>query len=124
VYSKDIYQHRLSNVLLSKTSASGIRTALLTLSAEAQKKKNVTTTNTTTAQAVTIDKYSCPCGREFTGNGWLARHIISCSIYININNTSSDHIPADHSSVILDNLLENEGLQDLGDFHVIAIYKL
>lgn len=115
VYSKDIYQHRLSNVLLSKTSASGIRTALLTLSAEAQKKKNVTTTNTTTAQAVTIDKYSCPCGREFTGNGWLARHIISCSIYININNTSSDHIPADHSSVILDNLLENEGLQDLGD---------
>ena len=39
VYSKDIYQHRLSNVLLSKTGASGIRTALLTLSAEAQKKK-------------------------------------------------------------------------------------
>ena len=32
VYSKDIYQLRLSNVLLSKTGASGIRTALLTLS--------------------------------------------------------------------------------------------
>ena len=38
VYSKDIYQLRLSNVLLSKTGASGIRTALLTLSGDAQKK--------------------------------------------------------------------------------------
>lgn len=33
VYAKDIYQLRLSNVLLSKSGASGIRTALLTLSA-------------------------------------------------------------------------------------------
>ena len=116
VYSKDIYQHRLSNVLLSKTGASGIRTALLTLSAEAQKKKNVTHDNTTTTQAVTLDKYSCPCGREFTGKGWLARHIISCSIYINTKNTTSNYISNDNSSIILDNLLENEGLQDLGDF--------
>lgn len=56
VYSKDIYQHRLSNVLLSKTGASGIRTALLTLSAEAHKKKNVTSDSTTNSQAVPVEK--------------------------------------------------------------------
>ena len=39
VYSKDIYQLRLSNVLLSKTGASGIRTNLLTLSDNSVKKK-------------------------------------------------------------------------------------
>ena len=39
MHSKDIYQLRLSNVLLSKTGASGIRTALLALSGDAQKKK-------------------------------------------------------------------------------------
>ena len=83
VYSKDIYQHRLSNVLLSKTGASGIRTALLTLSAEAHKKKNVTSDSTTNSQAVPVEKCLCICGREFTGNGWLARHIVSCSIYLN-----------------------------------------
>ena len=39
VYSKDIYQLRLSNVLLSKSGASGVRTGLLTLSVVAEKKK-------------------------------------------------------------------------------------
>lgn len=39
VYSNDIYQLRLSNVLLSKTGASGIRTNLLTLSGNSEKSK-------------------------------------------------------------------------------------
>ena len=116
VYSKDIYQHRLSNVLLSKTGASGIRTALLTLSAEAQKKKSVTSESNTTTLSVPVDKCSCSCGREFTGKGWLARHMMSCSIHINKNNPASVPIPIDKSSIILDNLLEMEGLQDMGDF--------
>ena len=37
VYSKDIYKFRLSNVLLSKSGASGIRTTLLILTAESEK---------------------------------------------------------------------------------------
>ena len=41
VYSKDIYQLRLSNVLFSKTGASGIRTALLTLSDNSERKKSI-----------------------------------------------------------------------------------
>ena len=44
VYAKDIYQLRLSNALLSKTGASGIRTNLLSLSAASEKTKDLRAT--------------------------------------------------------------------------------
>jgi hypothetical protein len=54
VYAKDIYQLRLSNVLLSKTGASGIRTALLTLSDDAHKKKKVCVQVSSSVKSATV----------------------------------------------------------------------
>ena len=121
VYSKDIYQLRLSNVLLSKTGASGIRTTLLTLSADAQAKKSIVLKNTTTPeggassiQPSTLN--SCPCGRNFTGKGWLTRHQLSCPKYIALYTPQIPNDIPDRESVELDNLIELEGLQFYGDF--------
>jgi hypothetical protein len=112
VYTKDIYQLRLSNVLLSKTGASGIRTALLTLSADAQKKK-ASTTCVSEPRAIT---YSCSCGKKFLGKGWLARHILSCATYISTHSSMTNVAVVDNISVVLDNLLELECLQEMEDF--------
>ena len=128
VYSKDIYQLRLSNVLLSKTGASGIRTALLTLSADAQKKKSSSLDGSHPPTTI-INPNICLCGREFTGKGWYARHILSCGKYLS---QQSPIIPAHASSEmnvylneleptavvssILDNLIELEGLEENGDY--------
>ena len=79
VYAKDIYQLRLSNVLLSKSGASGIRTALLTLSASASNKRKCVETekdleNEERKEAVAeYDEvieayYKCPCGKEYKKN--------------------------------------------------------
>ena len=121
VYSKDIYQLRLSNVLLSKTGASGIRTTLLTLSADAQAKKSIVLKNITTPEggASSIQpstSNSCPCGRNFTGKGWLTRHQLSCPKYIALYTPQIPNDIPDRESVELDNLIELEGLQFYGDF--------
>ena len=89
VYSKDIYQLRLSNVLLSKSGASGVRTGLLTLSAVAEKKKkNERTIHTGPVEVdstppMTTD-YTCPCGRKYKKNksGWYKRHLATCSAFL------------------------------------------
>ena len=80
VYSKDIYQLSLSNVLLSKSGASEIRTALLTLSAVSVKNKKFTQviageqhhSNIVTLSVSSNSSYVCPCSKEFKKNksGW------------------------------------------------------
>lgn len=115
VYSKDIYQLRLSNVLLSKTGASGVRTALLTLSAESEKKKSKATSSAV-SEKHSMPNNSCPCGKKFTGNGWYCRHILSCNKYITQHTSNIDIVVADNESVLLDNLIELECLQEFGDY--------
>ena len=115
VYSKDIYQLRLSNVLLSKTGASGVRTALLTLSAESEKKKKKAISSVTHENNSILDN-SCPCGRKFTGKGWFSRHILSCSTYITQHTSNVQNIIIDREAVMLDNLIELECLQEYGDY--------
>ena len=123
VYSKDIYQLRLSNVLLSKTGASGIRTNLLTLSGISEKNKKISSENTSANSSITLPSpivqvtpsstYVCTCKKEYKLEGWYKRHIMSCSTY-NLN------LPIDNAAVHLDNLLELECLEQLGDFDLHA----
>jgi hypothetical protein len=130
VYAKDIYQLRLSNVLLSKTGASGIRTALLTLSDDAHKKKKVCIQVSSSVKSATVLSTStlissssasespafafiCSCGKGYIQEGWYKRHTLSCSVH-------NTHLPSDSLSVHLDNLLELECLQQLGDFDLTA----
>ena len=123
VYSKEIYQMRLSNVLLSKTGASGIRTALLTLSDKSEKKKKASSENSSdinsdsltssSAQDTPSSLYICCCKREYKGEGWYKRHIMTCSTY-------NSNLPIDKTAVQLDNLLELECLEQLGDFDLNA----
>ena len=111
VYSKDIYQLRLSNVLLSKTGASGIRTNLLTLTGNSEKKRKISSGNSSaddsitlplnSVQDTTLSSYVCICKKEYKGEGWYKRHIMSCSTYNLI-------IPIDNSAVHLNNLLEDK----------------
>ena len=113
VYSKDIHQLRLSNVLLSKTGASGIRTALLTLSADAQSKKSialkkgVANNNDDTKQECTPSilpsTNSCPCGKKFAAKGWLARHQSSCTKYLALDAPQNQSGSLDKESAELDN---------------------
>ena len=64
VYSKDIYQLRLSNVLLSRTGASGVRKHCWRWVWNLKKrKKSVTPENRS------ILNNLCPCGRNFTSKG-------------------------------------------------------
>lgn len=134
VYAKDIYQLRLSNVLMSKSGASGIRTTLLTLSATASKKKNILNKeidersevdNLPTSDAIVsrdeeeLSYFNCPCGKGYKEKSktWYARHISLCSKYIFLNSSSiNDEPPTNRESVMLDNLVELECSEDLGDF--------
>ena len=125
VYSKDIYQLRLSNVLLSKSGASGIRTALLTLSTLSGKnKKNVPIigaeeqlSNIEGLSASSNSSYICPCGKEYKNNksGWYRRHITTCAICL-----SSQLIPLTTKeaqiSSVLEGRIELECLEEFEDF--------
>ena len=131
VYAKDIYQLRLSNVLLSKTGASGIRTTLLTLSACASNPKhddvdkitddNINATSESNA-TVNVDEavhFICPCGKGYRKKSktWYARHITLCSKYIFMNTgRESSEPPINKESIYLDNLVELECIEDIGDF--------
>ena len=127
VYSKDIYQLRLSNVLLSKSGASGIRTGLLTLSAVSEKKKkNDRTTHPVPAVIVSTLSLSsdciCPCGRLYNNNkfGWYRRHIAFCSIYLssqhNTLGLASPSVIEAEISAILDERIELESFEEFEDF--------
>ena len=59
---------------------------------------------------------SCPCGRSFTGNGWLSRHQLSCLKYIALHTPQIPNDILDKESIGLDNIIELEGLQFYGDF--------
>ena len=123
VYSKDIYQLRLSNVLLSKTGASGIRTNLLTLSGSSENKKKMSSQDSSAEISITLptpslqdtpsSPYVCSCKKEYKLEGWYQRHIMSCSTY-------NSNLPIDNAAVHLDNLLELECLEQLGDFDLNA----
>ena len=72
VYSKDIYQLKLSNVLSSKSGASGVRTGLISLSAVSEKKKNeglihLVSAVIKSAPSLTSDCIA-PCGRWYKEN--------------------------------------------------------
>ena len=127
VYAKDIYQLRLSNVLMSKTGASGIRTALLTLSASSLKNKTNDTVNTIVNDTIesnvlncedsTEKYYNCPCGKSYQKKSktWYARHITLCTKYIHTDTNSCEiEPPLDKESVVLDNLIELECLENFG----------
>ena len=127
VYSKDIYQLRLSNALLSKTGASGIRTNLLSFSAASVKKK-VTKANeidTSVIQAsfdnsnVTTPELKCSCGKHYKKNSWYLRHIMTCTVHIHYTlGNSCDHpeVNCNTDAVILDNLIELECIDEIGEF--------
>lgn len=127
VHAKDIYQLRLSNVLMSKTGASGIRTALLTLSENSSKNKsnNVVTgvvndrvqSDVTHSDDNADNFYFCPCGKSYMKKSktWYARHISLCTKYIHVNtNNSGIEPPLNRESVILDNLIDLECSEDFG----------
>ena len=126
VYSKDIYQYRLSNVLRSKSGASGIRTALLTLTAESEKlqsSKTASQKNNTVAQnkklSSAIDPlafYSCKCGKGYKENreGYYLRHVATCSKSSTTSNSVSNCSVKE--AMILDNLIDLECFEELGEF--------
>ena len=130
VYSKDIYQLRLSNVLLSKTGASGIRTALLTLSENSEKKKSARPTVLSTtisplpqtipnSDETSADDFKCPCGKKYLlrKKGWYLRHLLTCSIYNSSktpNGLQSSSAQKENES--LDNIIELECSEELSDY--------
>ena len=126
VYSKDIYQLRLSNVLLSKSGASGIRTGLLTLNAVSEKKKNEKITHPEPAVVGSTLPLSsdciCPCGRTYKNDksGWFRRHFSSCSAYLlsqhNTLGLAPLSIAGAEISAILDERIELESFEEFEDF--------
>ena len=58
----------------------------------------------------------CPCGKKFSGKGWFGRHILSCNTYITQHTSKVQSNAIDTESVVLDNLIELECLQDYGDY--------
>ena len=127
-YAKDIYQLRLSNSLLSKTGASGIRTNLLSHSAKASsmnESKNschvgapVKSKSSKSKNIInTSSSLSCSCGRNYIKESWYKRHIATCSVYIN-NVSVGDAVlmSIDPESILLDNLIDLEGNEELGEY--------
>ena len=116
--AKDTYQLRLSNALLSKTGASGIRTNLLSFSAKATSSqsaldidvvKEISNSNIINEhkKARVARTRECFCGRSFVRLSWYDKHILDCSTFIS---TSSDDISAEltsnQDSVLINTLIE------------------
>ena len=98
------------------------------------RKKNAAIDSSSVAQDSTTIIYSktCYCGRKFSGKGWYARHVLSCSKYLSEKSSMIETIPADAASEmcdnfnrlesnsaessILDDLIELEGLEENGDY--------
>ena len=129
VYSKDIYQFRLSNVLLSKSGASGIRTTLLTLTAESEKKKrsqvipkNLKTNETKENDSPVVGSIGfleCPCGKKYKQDkkGWYLRHMTYCNKYAQINSIEiAEIINCDDEMISLNNLIDLECAEEMEDF--------
>ena len=126
VYSKDIYQIRLSNVLMSKSGASGIRTKLLALSEVSDKNKSQTSQNITSPPIVNVNLLNSlsetsslltPCGKEYQNNksGWYKRHLTTCARCLSSLDSPLPHDDAE-ISCILDGLIELESLEEFNDF--------
>ena len=76
-----------------------------------------------------IKSNTCLCGRAFFGKGWYARHVLSCRTHLTQKSSTT---PADSApemcdnfnqlvsnsviSLMLDNLIELEGLEEDGDY--------
>ena len=127
VYSKDIYQLRLSNVLLSKTGASGIRTALLTLSANSEKNKNSSSIKISNKEASfaeansaeTVSNFTCPCGKKYLigKKGWYLRHLLTCSVNISIHSPNdTQSLSTQKENDFLNNIIELECSEELSDY--------
>lgn len=128
VYSEDIYQLRLSNVLLSKTGASGIRTALLTLSSISEKKRKhdgeeINKSDVAPCQSAVNDtvqsNFVCLCGKEYQINkkGWYLRHIIICPLYQSGNNFTVEPLtPPIKELIALKKIVELECSEEQGDY--------
>ena len=127
-HAKDIYQLRLSNALLSKTGASGIRTNLLSFSAKATSSKatldidvvkEISKSNNINEhkKARLAHTRKCSCGKSFVRVSWYDKHILNCSTYLP---TSSDHMSAEQASnedsVLINTLIELEGVAELVEF--------
>ena len=112
VYSKYIYQFRLSNVLLSKSGASGIRTTLLTLTAESEKKKksqvitkNLKSNGTNENDSPVVGSIvflECPCGKKYKQDkkDWYLRHMTHCKKYAQINSIEIEEISCDDEKIV------------------------
>ena len=123
VYAKDIYQLRLSNALLSKTGTSGIRTNLLSFSAASEKKKDLKATTVSAPYIQNSDESSfglrCSCGKQYKNASWFRRHVSSCAVHIYWTTMTGCDPPAvniNTDAVIIDNLIELEGIDELGDY--------
>ena len=96
------------------------KTAALNSSSVSQDSATITHSNT------------CLCGRKFSGKGWYARHVLSCNQYLSQMSSTTDTIPSYTASemcdnlneleynsavsLILDDLIELEGLEESGDY--------
>lgn len=136
-YAKDIYQLRLSNALLSKTGASGIRTNLLSFSAKAasskskcdhdvvnernksnNENKNKKQKTDENKKANISSSLTCSCGKFFVRVSWYEKHILSCSTQkcATSDESSTEHV-VHQDPVSLNTLIELEGIEELAEHH-------
>ena len=118
VHAKDIYQLRLSNALLSKTGASGIRTNLLSHSASASSNKKQTATEDSIPDSSHLHSLKCACEKKFKRLFWYKKHIQSCTIYIkSISDSSIVPEVLDAETIILHQLIDFEVSNDFSEYH-------
>ena len=136
-YTKDIYQLRLSNALLSNTGASGIRTNILSFSAKAasskskcdndvvneRNKSNNENENVNKKQKINENKkvnkstsLNCSCGKNFIRVSWYEKHTLSCSTHkCAMSDESSTEQVVHQDPVLLSTLIELEGIELLAE---------
>ena len=115
VHAKDIYQLRLSNALLSKTGASGIRTNLLSHSASAAStKKHIANDGPIPNPS---HSFNCACKKEFKRLFWYEKHIQSCTTYRKSMSDGSI-VPEvlDTETLILHSLINLEVIHDDSEY--------
>ena len=120
VHAKDIYQLRLSNTLLSKTGASGIRTNLLSHSASASSNEKQTANEGSISDPSHSHSQSlkCACEKKFKRLFWYKKHIQSCTIYIkSISDSSIVPEVLDAETMILHRLIDLEVSNDFFECH-------
>ena len=117
VHAKDIYQLRLSNALLSKTGASGIRTNLLSHSASASSTTKHTSNDYSIPDPSHSPSLKCACDKKFKRLFWYKKHIHSCTIYIkSISDSSIVPEVLDAETLILHRLIDLEISNDFSEY--------